>query len=463
MKNQPTLLPFNLEESKRRNMNLTSFGGIPLILETYRGLGLDRVVAEHMRFKNRGWSENDLLEELIMLQIAGGDCMDDIEYFRKDGVKTLFGDKELPSNSSSRRFLHMFDKGVSEPRSLGEAYIPEENEFLKSLGEVNHELVRKLVKRKNPSYMTIDADATVSFSHKRNALATYKGGTGYQPIVAIWAEKGIVISDQFRDGNVNAAAGALEFLKRIESNIPREQHKKKRKLRIRSDGAWYQHDVMEYCVNEGYEFSISADVSYGLRRWVNSIPEDEWRSLYRITKKGKVRDDKEYAVLKFTTASLSQANIRKRIEDYHYILIRTKRRQPDLIDGSYRYNAIATNMEWDTQRQIWWHYERCGSVEKVIDILKNDFGGGKFPCGTFGANAAWWRITCIAHNLVQALKIIALPFSLFYTRMKTLRFRLFCIAGRIIKHARRIYLQLARGHPILPIYRQARENLASFA
>jgi len=155
--------------------------------------------------------------------------------------------------------------------------------------------------------------------------------------------------------------------------------------------------------------------------------------------------------------------MRRRIEDYHYIVTRTLRTQTDLIEGPYHYDAIATNMEWEPENLIRWHYERCGSVEKVIDILKNDLAGGRFPCGTFGANAAWWRITCITHNLVQALKMIALPFSWFYTRMKRLRFRLFCIAGRIVSHARRTYLQLARGHPVLPVYNEARQRLAAFA
>ena len=35
-----------------------------------------------------------------------------------------------------------------------------------------------------------------------------------------------------------------------------------------------------------------------------------------------------------------------------------------------------------------WQRERCGSVEKVHDVLKNDLAGGVMPCGWFYANAA---------------------------------------------------------------------------
>lgn len=460
---QESLFSFKLTEAKKSRTKITAFGGIPLLLETYRALGLHHVADRCLQFKKRGWKENSILEELIALQVAGGECMEDVEYLKRDDGKMLMGYETLPSSVTVRRFLHSFDEGISEPRELGWAFIPEENAVLKSLNEVNRQLVGKMIRKENPSFLTIDADASVIASDKQNALDTYKGGTGYQPMLAVWAEKLLIIKDQFRDGNVNAAADGLEFLKAIESNLPKRKDNKKTKLRLRSDGAWYQHEIMEYCMEEGYEFSISADVSYGLKRFVFAIPEAEWKPLHQISGKGKIKTDREYAILKFTTASLSQADIKKRIEDYRYIVIRARRTQYDLLEGAYHYDAIVTNMDWETERQIAWHYERCGTIEKVIAILKNDLAGGKFPCGTFGANAAWFRINCITHNLIQALKMIALPFEWFYTRLKTLRFKLFCIAGRVIRHARQTFLQLARGHPILPIYARAREKLAQVA
>ena len=152
------------------------------------------------------------------------------------------------------------------------------------------------MQRENPNFITLDVDATVAKTYKRNALETYKGGKGYQPMQAIWAEKQVIIRDQFRDGNVNAAAHGLPFLKQCEKNLPRQKNNKKIKLRIRSDGAWYQHDIMEYCIKQGYEFSISADVSYGLKRFVYPIPEEDWKPLYKITKNGKEYNGKNVLI-----------------------------------------------------------------------------------------------------------------------------------------------------------------------
>lgn len=453
-----TLFPFKLKLSSGSSAKLTSFSGIPLVLEMYRVLGLDRVVERSLKLKSQGWEESSILESLIGLQIAGGECMEDIERFAEDEGKELAGYEDFPSSSAVRRFLHLFDAGVSEPRALGSAVVPEENEPLQSLNEIHRHLVRRLLEHEKPRWITVDADATVIFSEKRACLGTYKGGTGYQPIQAIWAEKQVVIAEEFRDGNVPAQFRALEFLKKCRSNLPEGT-----RFCLRSDGAWYQWEIMGYCAEHGIPFSITADLSQGLMRFVLAIPEEEWKPLMKITDKGLEPTDREYAELSFSTASLSQDEIRQRMLGYRYLVTRKKRTEPDLFEGEYHYAGQVTNMNWKAQRLIRWHHERAGTIEQVIDSLKNDFAGGTLPCGTFGANAAWWRITCIAYNLVQALKIIALPFRWFYSRMKKLRFHLFCAAGRIIRHARQTFLQMARGDPLITIYAEARQKIAAFA
>ena len=52
---------------------------------------------------------------------------------------------------------------------------------------------------------TIDQDATLIESRKQEALRSYAGERGYQPMLAVWAEMNLVVADEFRDGNVPAA------------------------------------------------------------------------------------------------------------------------------------------------------------------------------------------------------------------------------------------------------------------
>jgi hypothetical protein len=66
------------------------------------------------------------------------------------------------------------------------------------------------------------------------------------------------------------------------------------------------------------------------------------------------------------------------------------------------------------------------------------------PCGRFGANAAWLRLAVLTYNVLTALKRRALPPELIGARPKRLRFLIFCTPGKLVHHARRTLLRLAR-------------------
>ena len=51
---------------------------------------------------------------------------------------------------------------------------------------------------------TLDMDATLVETAKKNASYSYKGFKSYQPLNTWWAEHGIILHTQFRDGYVPA-------------------------------------------------------------------------------------------------------------------------------------------------------------------------------------------------------------------------------------------------------------------
>ena len=109
-----------------------------------------------------------------------------------------------------------------------------------------------------------------------------------------------------------------------------------------------------------------------------------------------------------------------------------------------RHFAVLTNIEeWSAPKLIQWHREKAGTVEMVHDVLKNELAAGVLPCGRFGANAAWLRLAVITHNVLTALKRLALPAEYLSARPKRLRFVFLNLAGRVVHHARTIQLRLA--------------------
>src|SRR5262249_44434616 len=67
---------------------------------------------------------------------------------------------------------------------------------------------------------TVDQAAMIIESHKRQALRTYEGMRGNQPMLAVWAETALVLADQFRDGNVPAIMAPLEVALRAFAALP---------------------------------------------------------------------------------------------------------------------------------------------------------------------------------------------------------------------------------------------------
>jgi hypothetical protein len=293
---------------------------------------------------------------------------------------------------------------------------------------------------------------------------TYLGERGYQPVINYWAEQDLILSDEFRDGNVPAGMDPLSSFLRATRALPQSVQT----IYFRSDSAAYQHQLLDK-LREGVEhhgrqvavyFAISADVSEALRGKITSLSEFAWKPLRKLTEKGLIEGRKEWAEVEFIP---SASSVRKDMKPDRYLAIRVRPWQTELFsDGnSYRYYAVVTNRwEMEGEELLRWQRERCGSVEKVHDVVKNDLAGGVMPCGRFYANAAWWRLNCLCYNVISVMKRKALPRSFWPARMKALRFHLIGVAGKVVSHARITFLKITEG---LIGYREARTQLVEFS
>jgi hypothetical protein len=63
----------------------------------------------------------------------------------------------------------------------------------------------------------------------------------------------------------------------------------------------------------------------------------------------------------------------------------------------------------------------------------------------FGANAAWWAIMALAHNLNAMMKSLVLGGDWAARRMKAMRFHLIGLPGRVVRRARRLIVRLSAG------------------
>lgn len=122
------------------------------------------------------------------------------------------------------------------------AFIPGESRGLESLERVNTEVVRCAGKSVRA---TVDLDATIIESHKRQALFHDKGGRGYQPVLATGAEEDLVLADEFRDGNVPAGMEPVTTARKAFAALPStlcdyslQAFQDRCARKIRSDRVW---------------------------------------------------------------------------------------------------------------------------------------------------------------------------------------------------------------------------------
>jgi hypothetical protein len=278
---------------------------------------------------------------------------------------------------------------------------------------------------------TVDQDATIIESRKQQALPTDEGERGDQPMLAVWAEMNVVWADEFRDGNVPAQM-APKTVKRYY---------------YRGDSVCHESELLKWLRDEKREggpqgfigFALSARMSEALRQAIAAIPEAEWKPY----PKSEGEEMRECAEVPFVPGEKSE---HKNSQPLRYGAIRVRKRPGELLaDGSaVRHFAILSNLgEWKAEKLIAWHREKAGTVERVHEVLKNELAAGVRPSKDFGANAAWLRLAALAHNVLVALKRLALPAELLSARPQRLRFLFLHTAGHVIHHARKTLLRLS--------------------
>jgi hypothetical protein len=252
------------------------------------------------------------------------------------------------------------------------------------------------------------------------------------------------------------------------------------KVYLRSDTAGYQQELLKYCAEGRHpqlgviEFAVGVDVTPEYKKAVAEVEEEEWRPLERMVGGEKVPTGQEWAEVCFVPNWIGQS---KKGPDYRFLAIREPLRQqlelPGLEGhqslpfptwevpqkGRYKLHGIVTNRDLPGDEVVWWYRQRCGKSEEAHGVMKEDLAGGKLPSGDFGENAAWWAITVLAFNLNVAMQRLVLGKGWLGKRLKAMRFSLITLPGRVLCHARGLYLRLSQGHPSLGLLLRARQRI----
>jgi hypothetical protein len=497
------ILPFKYE-TERNGCGMTAFGGLPVYLDLAHISGLSKSIEKHLRVRvgGQGWPDSEVVMSLVLLNLAGGECVDDLGIVEADegfcrilrrvqlhGLKRKERrqlerrwrkerKRSVPSPSAVFRYLSAFHDAEQEClRHSGKAFIPASNEHLRGFAEVNRDFLA-FVQCNNPQEVaTLDMDATLVATNKSEALFCYKGFKSYQPLNTWWAEQGVIVHTEFRDGNVPAGYEQLRVLDKALSCLPEGVET----VRLRSDSAAYQHDLLKYCElgkNERFgriEFAIGCEVNVEFKRAVAGVEESDWAPITKIVRGREVETGAQWAEVCFVPNAIAHS---KKGLEYRYVATRRAMEEQLSLSGmdedrqypfpsmgmegkKYKVFGYVTNMDWDGAELISWLYERCGKSEEAHGVMKEDLAGGKLPSKYFGENAAWWWIMVLALNLNAAMKTLVLDRSWTAKRMKAIRFALINLPARVLERSRYLLVRLAKNHPAIDWLVEMRRKIAN--
>ena len=215
------ILPFKVVATDEP---LVARGGLILPYEFAKALRLPQVIDKELPppGSGRGYKPSQFVMPLVLMLHGGGKKLNEL--------------REIKGEASLRELLQM--EGLPASCTVGDwlRRMGKDGKGLSGLAKVERHLTAEVLRRDKRKEYTLDSDATIIESEKEEAKWTYKKEKGYQPLLGFISEIGLVIGDEFRDGNIPAGAGALEFLKYCESMIPEG----KRIKYYRSDSASYR-------------------------------------------------------------------------------------------------------------------------------------------------------------------------------------------------------------------------------
>ena len=415
---------------------LVGHAGAALLAKLAERLGLP---AEVDRWAGRGQPSRarhragTVVVDLAVMLADGGDCLSDLAGLRDQ--PELFG--PVASTPTAWRVIERL-AGVGER------------------GLAGLRLARARARRQAwqagawmDGLLAIDLDATLVTAHsdKQGAAGTYKHTFGFHPLAA-WLDRGDGTGEPLaavlRPGNAaaNTAADQIEVVDLALAQLPK-QARQQQPILVRADSAGATHLVLNHLRELGIRFSVGFDLDSRVRTAILDLPETAWSPA--IDADGGDRDGAQVAEL--ATLDLAAGGWPAGTR----AICRRERPHPGAqltftdADG-WRFQVFITDQPDGDLAGLELRHRQHARVEDRIRAAKAT-GLRNLPFDRWRRNAVWLQLVLLALDLVVWTQALLLDGHLAVAEPKTLRYRLWHVAGRISRHARRLRLRLQRSWP----------------
>lgn len=389
---------------------------------------------------------------VIGLLLLGGERLAHLEQLRLDPVFHRFAVlSRLPSERTFSRWLKDISTGYRE-----------------RLRALLRDVAFATWARGALHRLTIDVDGTVIRTGEqvdgaeRGFHPHHPKDRSYYPLTAQLAQTGQLLDVVNRSGRVHDSVGAVEMLRELIDDARRRVPGAP--VEVRLDGAFCQQAVLD--VLEG------SRVEYAMK-----MPMWEWLGILDRVRRRKAWtriDDRRSA---FSTnlriekwkRTVRVVVYRKRISGKPARSFQLDLFQPD--DGYFEYSMVVTNKA-KSERAVWHFMAGRGGHEKTLGELKQNVAFATVPTNDWDANSTWQLLSALTHNLARDFQVktgLASPRTngrkrtarFVFQSLRTLRFTLLALPGRICRPGGRQELRLVATIPTRKKIRHLERRLAA--
>ena len=313
-------------------------------------------------------------------------------------------------------------------------------------------------------WTVIDMDGTLITAHsdKENAAPTWKKGYGFHPLAAWCMNTRECLDMLLRPGNAgsNTFTDHKEVLDRALRQVPAAY---RRKILVRIDGAGASHDLVEHLLTlttkrKDLLFTCGWMITETDEQAIAAVPGDAWGP--GVRQDGTVEEDKDVAEI---THLMSRAEIWP--EGLRFIArrVRPSRRHKKNMTAyekktGWKYSITCTNIP----------HTGIGGVPgsqhpQFIDVAHRDhatvetdgvrtakaMGLRNLPSKAWQVNKGWTLAANIAADLTSWARLIGFHDQpeLKNAEPGTLRYRIWHLPARIVRHARKRTLKISADWP----------------
>jgi hypothetical protein len=378
-----------------------------------------------------------VLRDLAVMLADGGDCLSDLAVLRDQ--PELFG--PVASTPTAWRVLERVAKDADGLARLRAARAHARARAWTAGGDPDVDL------------LIVDLDATLVLAHsdaKQGAAGTYKGSFGFAPLLA-YLDRGQApgepLAGLLRPGNASPGdtTDLVELVNLALAQLPNDDPNNERDERpvlVRSDSAGGSSRLAWHLREQGVGFTLGMQIDAHFREAILAQPEPAWAPA--VEPDGQARPGAQVCELTgwidLHTWPPGTRAICRREHAHPGAQLRFTDH-----DG-HRFQVFVTDQADPDLAALELRHRQRARIEDRIRAAKAT-GLRNLPFDLFRRNQVWLELVLCAQDLLCWTQALLLDGALAVAEPKTLRYRLFHLAARVVRHARRTILRLQATWP----------------